>query len=138
MRNSTRAVNQARIVLGQPWGTNPAPDWTIWLISLFIGLGLPLFLHALKLVVEVDRQGVLIHYVPVLSCAIPFEEVKRHAVRTYGPIREYGSWGVHWAGRKRRVTNSYYLGMWRKNWRSLPYSHHSEKHNRTMRKGEAS
>ncbi|HID51899.1 MAG TPA: hypothetical protein EYP41_07680 [Anaerolineae bacterium] len=28
-----------QIILGQPWGNNPAPDWMMWLLWLFIGLG---------------------------------------------------------------------------------------------------
>ena len=30
-----------QIIGGKPVGQNPAPDWLVWVIWLFIGLGLP-------------------------------------------------------------------------------------------------
>ncbi len=91
-----------QIVLGQPFGTNPAPDWMMWLIWLACGFGLPAFFHALKLVTEVREDHIYIRYVPVLTRTIPFEEIESYAVRKYNPIREYGGWGIRgWGGGKR-------------------------------------
>ena len=28
-----------QIILDQPWGSNPGPDWMIWLFWIFIGIG---------------------------------------------------------------------------------------------------
>jgi hypothetical protein len=92
-----------QIVLGQPFGTNPAPDWVMWLIWLTFGFGFPVFFHTLRLVVEVGHDRIRIRYVPLLTRTISFEEIESHAVRTYKPIRECGGWGIRWWGRQRRA-----------------------------------
>ena len=43
-----------QIIFGQPWGTNPAPDWAMWLIWLFI--------HLINLVEYRSRVLVLIQW----------------------------------------------------------------------------
>jgi hypothetical protein len=90
-----------QIVLGQPFGANPAPDWAMWLIWVLFGIGFPLFFHALKLVVEVLEDSIHIRYIPLASRKIPFHEINRFEARTYGPIREYGGWGIRWWGKHR-------------------------------------
>jgi hypothetical protein len=94
-----------QIILGQPWGSNPAPDWAVWLIWLLIGLGFPIFFHVLKLVVEVDDRGVHIRYVPVLSRTVPFEEIDSCSSRTYNALAEFGGWGIRRRGSNRRAYN---------------------------------
>jgi hypothetical protein len=94
-----------QIILGQPFGTNPGPDWMIWLFWLLIGIGLPLLFVYMKLIVEVGDDGVHIRYVPFVSRLIPFEEIQRHEARSYKPIREYGGWGIRWWGGNRRAYN---------------------------------
>lgn len=32
-----------QIILQRPFGTNPSPDWVIWVIFILFGIGLPLF-----------------------------------------------------------------------------------------------
>ena len=94
-----------QIILGQPFGTNPGPDWMIWLFWLLIGIGLPLLFLYMKLIVEVGDDGVHIRYVPFISRLIPFEEIQGHEARSYKPIREYGGWGIRWWGGQRRAYN---------------------------------
>jgi hypothetical protein len=94
-----------QIILGQPFGTKPGPDWMIWLFWLLIGIGLPLLFLYMKLIVEVGDDGVHIRYVPFVSRLIPFEEIEGHEARSYKPIREYGGWGIRWWGGQRRAYN---------------------------------
>ncbi len=94
-----------QIVLGQPFGSNPGPDWMVWLIWLACGIGLPALFHILKLVVEVRHHSIQIQYVPLLTREIPFEEIESFAVRKYNPIREYGGWGIRGRGRKKKAFN---------------------------------
>jgi hypothetical protein len=77
----------------------------MWCSWLFIGLGLPVLFHALKLVVEVGERCISIRYVPILRRTIPFEEIESFRTRAYSPIREYGGWGIRWRGRKSRAYN---------------------------------
>ena len=53
-----------QIVLGQEFGTNPSPDWVMWLIWLIVGIGMPLLIYIAKLVIEVRRDYLFIQFVP--------------------------------------------------------------------------
>jgi len=92
-----------QIIFGQPFGTNPAPDWMMWLIWLLFGIGFPLLFHRLKLIVEVRPDHILIRYVPFVTRLIPFGEIERHEARSYEPIQEFGGWGIRGWGSKRRA-----------------------------------
>ena len=35
----------SQIILGEPWGSDPAPDWLIWILWLGIGIGLPILFN---------------------------------------------------------------------------------------------
>ncbi len=95
-----------QIVLGRPFGSNPAPDWMMWLLVLLFGIGLPLFFHRLKLIVEVREDHIRIRYAPLTTREIPLAEIKRYEARTYQPIREFGGWGIRgWSKRKRMAYN---------------------------------
>jgi hypothetical protein len=84
----------SQIILGEPWGSNPAPDWMMWLLWLGIGIGLPIFFNMMRLIVEVGPAGVRIRYAPILTRLIPFTEISLVEARKYKPIREYGGWGI--------------------------------------------
>lgn len=90
-----------QILLGQPFGSNPGPDWMVWLIWLLFGIGLPLFFVYLRLVTEVRADGVWLRYVPLTKRMIPFEEIERCEAVEYKPLREYGGWGVRGLGSNR-------------------------------------
>ena len=94
-----------QIVLGQEVGTNPSPDWVMWLIWLIVGIGLPLLIYIAKLVIEVRRDYLFIQFIPFTSRKIGFDEIKNVKARTYNPIREYGGWGIRWGFGKKRAYN---------------------------------
>ena len=83
-----------QIVWGRPWGSNPAPDWMMWLLWLFVGIGLPLFFWIMKLVVEVRSDGVFIRFFPLTSRLIPYDQIAQVTAREYSPIGEFGGWGI--------------------------------------------
>lgn len=83
-----------QIILGQPWGTNPAPDWMMWLTWLLFGIGFPIFFHSLRLVVEVRDGGVSVRYRPLSSRRFRFSDIARCEARSYKPLKEYGGWGI--------------------------------------------
>ena len=80
--------------MDEPWGTNPAPDWVIWLIFLFIGLAIPALLLFAKLVVIVDDECVRIRWIPFAWRTLRLMDIESAETRTYRPLREYGGWGV--------------------------------------------
>jgi hypothetical protein len=88
-----------QLLLGQPWGQKPMPDWLLIVFSaVMIGLigGVTWLLGAMRLTVRVDRTLLHIRYFPFTRREIPLETIARHQARTYRPIREYGGWGVRW------------------------------------------
>lgn len=94
-----------QIVLGQPFGSNPGPDWLAWLMWLLIGVGLPALFAWAQLRVTVTDEQVLIRYVPFTRRAIPLAEILGANAREYDAIREYGGWGIKGWSRDKRAYN---------------------------------
>jgi hypothetical protein len=88
------------IVLGQPVGDNPPSQAVYWLILAFAGIGLPLLLYVVKMTTTVTREKIVIRYWPFVTKRIPVGEIKSFAACQYRPIREYGGWGIRWAGKR--------------------------------------
>jgi hypothetical protein len=90
-----------QIVLAQPIGNNPAPDWGVWLLWLFIGVGLPGFFRYLRLVLDVTADEIVIRFRPLHRRAIPLNEVQEFQPRKYSAVKEYGGWGIKgWSQQK--------------------------------------
>lgn len=90
-----------QIVLGQPFGSNPGPDWMMWLFLVLFGAGLPLFFAVLRLVVEVRDDGVWLRYIPLTRRIITFDQIERCEPLEYQPLRQYGGWGIRGLGSNR-------------------------------------
>jgi hypothetical protein len=90
-----------QILLGRPVGTNPGPDWAIAATWLLCGIGLPVLLLTMRLIVEVFPDHVSIRYVPLLRRRIMTAEIAHFRARSYRPIIEYGGWGIKgWSMRR--------------------------------------
>lgn len=83
-----------QILLGQPFGNNPGPDWMVWLFLVLFGIGFPAFFAALRLVVEVHSAGVLLRFVPFARQTFLFEDIRHCEAVDYRPLRQYGGWGI--------------------------------------------
>lgn len=83
-----------QIILGRPFGNNPAPDG---LLILFVLVPVVIFSFILSLTLHtrIDQHGITYRYAPVhrKSRLIKWELVKSCYVREYRPIAEYGGWG---------------------------------------------
>ncbi len=86
-----------QVVLGQQVGNNPAPDWTVWLIFLLVGIGLPLLVFSARLEVTLTDDGIAIHYFPFLRRFIPFAAISSAEAVAYRPLLDYGGWGIRWS-----------------------------------------
>lgn len=93
-----------QMVLGQPWGSNPGPDWMIGLFWLIFGIGFPLAFYKMRLIVEVGPEDVAINYVPLKKIRIDLSNIDTLEARSYKPLLEYGGWGIR-GGANRRVYN---------------------------------
>ncbi len=83
-----------QIILGYPFGTNPGPDWLMWLLWLGIGIGLPWLFYTMHLTTEVHPDHIALNYYPFTTRQIPLTDIKQHQARTYQAIKEYGGWGL--------------------------------------------
>ena len=87
-----------QVVIGEPFGDNPASDgWLIAIVVVF-GMGLPAFILSISLRTEVRRDAVLVRLWPIHRnwVRIPVATVHEAAAVTYSPIREYGGWGLRY------------------------------------------
>jgi hypothetical protein len=85
-----------QIVLGQPWGTKPAPDWLMWLLLGLVGIGLPAMFLLGSMQTTVDEDALSIRYFRFIRRSIPLREIVSASSVSYHPILEYGGWGVRW------------------------------------------
>ncbi len=94
-----------QILLGVPFGTNPGPDWLVWLIWLLVGIGLPVLLVWAHLRLTVTDQEITIDYRPFSRRRIPLSDVMGASARDYDVLREYGGWGIKGWSRDKRAYN---------------------------------
>lgn len=86
-----------QLVQGQPWGNRPMSDSAFLLSTLLPSLligGLLWLFWRLELVVEVRREGVLVHFRPLKRRWVPYAEIQRIEACRYHPIAQYGGWGI--------------------------------------------
>ena len=95
-----------QLILGKPFGNNPAPDSVMVILAIIFGIVLPLFMFTTNLTTEVHDDGLYIRFFPFhLSFRrIAIEEIRRFEVCTYSPIKDYGGWGIRF-GRKGKAYN---------------------------------
>jgi hypothetical protein len=85
-----------QVVLGVPFGENPAPDLGIWAIWVVFGIGLPAWFFSLRLETVVEDGTLRYRFFPLHPGwkVIPLEHVAGAVAVTYRPFREYGGWGI--------------------------------------------
>ena len=94
------------LIFGNPVGNSNASKEMVFAFWLGFGILFPLFFYKLKLITQVRRNGLYIRFAPVHFSfkKIQLDNLKRHYVRTYNPIGEYGGWGIKY-GSKGKVYN---------------------------------
>ena len=85
-----------QILLGHPVGNNPAPDGVVWLITILVGIGMPLLAYSVHLTTEIRSDRLVVRLVPVWRRTIMFGDIVNCAPCTYHPILHYGGWGVRY------------------------------------------
>lgn len=85
---------------GTPIGTNPAPNWVIWLMCLLFGLGLPVFLKLITLTTRVTETHVTSRWWPLPGRTIRRSEITGVEAVELKPFRQWGGYGIRWRPRK--------------------------------------
>ncbi len=83
-----------QIILGNPFGNRPAPDWVVWLVGILFGVLLPLFMVSINMKTLVTRDRIVLRYFPLHTRTVVLADIDNCVAREYRPIREYGGWGI--------------------------------------------
>jgi Family of unknown function (DUF6141) len=87
-----------QIIKGVPFGDRPAPDAVVWIIAILIGMALPLLFLTIRMITEVRKDRIRIRYIPLYTRIVKPGEIKTFEACRFRPIRDYGGWGIRWAG----------------------------------------
>ncbi len=95
-----------QLIMGKPFGNNPASDSMLIVITIIFGFGFPVFMYKIHLTTEVHEDGLYFRYFPLhLSFRkINLEDIAGFNVETYRAIIDYGGWGIKY-GRKGQAYN---------------------------------
>ncbi|MDR9366555.1 MAG: DUF6141 family protein [Balneolaceae bacterium] len=87
-----------QIVLGNPIGNNPASDLVLIIIWMVIGIGFPLALFAMKLIIKIDSENFSYRLFPLhfRMHSYRLDDIESMEVVTYRPILDFGGWGIRW------------------------------------------
>jgi hypothetical protein len=101
-----------QVIMGIPFGNNPAPDWAFFLFFAFMGALIGLFL-TMNLQTTIDKFGIGYRFPPFHSKlkTIKWDEVDKVYVRKYKPIAEYGGWGIRFGKNGKALNTSGNKGM---------------------------
>lgn len=93
-----------QLVFGHPWGSRPMPDTGLVIVGplmILLGIGISWLFHAMKLVTEVQEDGISINYFPLTWQKILFRDIVTCQALTYNPILDYGGWGIRYGWKKK-------------------------------------
>ena len=84
-----------QVILGVPFGSQPSPDWAVFLIGL-VPVGAIVLVALLKLETKVSKEAFQYRMWPLQH---KFRELKpgditQWEVKKYNPVRDYGGWGI--------------------------------------------
>jgi len=95
-----------QIVIGEPFGTNPAPDILVIVLLVIFGIIFPVWFFVMRLEVQVTRTDLRFRLFPLHLQwrEFPLATIVEAEAVTYRPILEYGGWGIR-IGRKGMAYN---------------------------------
>ncbi len=113
-----------RLLQGVPFGSNPGPDWMMWVLLVF-GIGMPALPLLLRLEVEVrgDRLSYRMYLIHLQFRNVACHEIAAAEATSYRPLWVYGGWGI-----RRGKTGPAYtvfqgiLGSGSLSWMARPFS----------------
>lgn len=83
-----------QVILGNPQGSEPIPDWLAWVLTIVFGIGLPVIAVTVRMVTEVTPGLLTVRFMPLRARKIPVREIDDARSREYSPMREFGGWGI--------------------------------------------
>ena len=89
-----------QIIFDKPWGSNPASNFVLVLISL-IPIGILILFLTVRFETGINENGIYYMFFPFhfKRHLIDWKNVDKAFIREYNPISEYGGWGIRfWFG----------------------------------------
>jgi len=85
-----------QIVIGEPFGTNPAPDILVLILLVIFGIIFQVWFLVMRLEVQVTRTDLRFRMFPlhIQWREVPLATIVKAEAVTYRPILEYGGWGI--------------------------------------------
>lgn len=84
-----------QIMLGNPFGSNPAPNLLL-ILTLITTTALLIMLIVIYLKITIDDSKIEVQFYPFLKREILFKDIKKVELLNYKPIKEYGGWGFRY------------------------------------------
>ncbi len=100
-----------QVILRQPFGNNPAPDFVLILFSM-IPVLLLLFFIFMQQLTRIDPNYIEVYISPFGRRKISWESIEKAYIRDYNPLIEYGGWGIRYSFSGKGV--AYSVGAGRK------------------------
>jgi hypothetical protein len=87
-----------QIVFEETFGTNPAPDWAVFIILAIFGVIFPALFLMVRLEVLVTGQRLVFRMYPLHPRwkEVAAAEIEGAMAIVYRPFREYGGWGIRY------------------------------------------
>ncbi len=85
-----------QILLGKPMGKNPAPDWLVILLTLLLGVVLPLLFARTELILQVRPDGFYYRFFPFqrrFRCLL-WHEIALYEKITFSAVKDFGGYGI--------------------------------------------
>lgn len=93
-----------QIILENPVGSNPAPDWLILILGLLPLSGLLLIFY-IKFIIQIDEDCISYQFYPFHRNPkeLQWKDIDKLYIRKYNPIAEYGGWGIRTLSFKKNI-----------------------------------
>lgn len=77
-------------------------EWIPMLFAVTLLAAATLIMTQLRLITNIDTNEIKVRFLPFpKQWKYSWTEVKSYSVKKYDPIKDYGGWGLRWAGKKR-------------------------------------
>ncbi len=85
-----------QILLGKAPGKNPAPNWLVILLTLLLGIGLPLLFARTKLILQVRLDGLYYRFLPFQRRfrRLLWSEIAYYEKITFSAVKDFGGYGL--------------------------------------------
>ncbi|MEM7371759.1 MAG: hypothetical protein AAF587_24295 [Bacteroidota bacterium] len=70
------------------------------LLTTLVPVGMVGLIRSIFMRTVISEEEIYIRFFPFITRIFPLQEIKEAYVRECAPIREFGGWGIRWAGKR--------------------------------------